>query len=65
MTVGVHALWPVGLSFASGEIMDFEEAIAAHAGWKTRLQDYLKKPYRSLKAAEVEGNNKHSWSMDA
>lgn len=38
--------------------MDFNEAIAAHSAWKTKLKTYLKNPDRSLKAADIEVDNK-------
>jgi Chemoreceptor zinc-binding domain len=33
--------------------MDFNQAIAAHSGWKMKLSNYLNKPDHSLKPAEV------------
>lgn len=33
--------------------MNFDQAIAAHAGWKNKLAKYLKNPDHSLKAAEI------------
>lgn len=38
--------------------MDFEAAIAAHSAWKTKLKTYLKNPDRSLKASDIEVDNK-------
>ncbi len=38
--------------------MDFDQAIAAHAAWKTKLGRYLKNPDGSLQAAELSQDNK-------
>ena len=38
--------------------MDFDQAIAAHSAWKTKLRDYLSKRDGSLKSAEVSLDNK-------
>lgn len=38
--------------------MDFDEAIKAHSAWKLKLATYLKKPDGSLKAAEIQPDNK-------
>lgn len=37
--------------------MDFDHAIAAHSKWKATLTEYLKKPDRSLNAAQVSLDN--------
>lgn len=33
--------------------MDYDQAIRAHANWKTRLRNYIQNPDRSLSASEV------------
>jgi hypothetical protein len=38
--------------------MDFDHAIAAHSAWKAKLKAYLKNPDLSLKAADVERDDK-------
>lgn len=38
--------------------MDFDQAIAAHSAWKSKLKAYFKNPDGSLKAADVEVDNK-------
>lgn len=38
--------------------MDFDDAIKAHSAWKMKLSTYLKKPNGSLKAAEIQPDNK-------
>lgn len=38
--------------------MNFDNAIAAHTEWKTKLQGYLKKPDHSLKSADASVDNK-------
>lgn len=38
--------------------MDFDEAIKAHSSWKVKLSQYLRKPDGSLKASEIELDNK-------
>mgnify|MGYP003406294970 CR=1 FL=1 len=38
--------------------MNFDDAIKAHATWKMKLQTYISKPDGSLKANEVEPDNK-------
>ncbi len=38
--------------------MDFDQAIKAHSEWKMKLQTYLKKPDKSLKAEEIQLDNK-------
>ncbi|QQR80059.1 MAG: CZB domain-containing protein [Deltaproteobacteria bacterium] len=38
--------------------MDFDQAIRAHSEWKIKLQGYLKKPDKSLKASDIEVDNK-------
>lgn len=38
--------------------MDFDEAIKAHSVWKMKLAAYLQKPDGSLKASEIEVDNK-------
>ena len=38
--------------------MDFDSAIKAHSDWKIKLATYLKKPDGSLKAADVQLDNK-------
>lgn len=38
--------------------MDFDEAIKAHSAWKIKLSNYLKKPDGSLKANEIQMDNK-------
>jgi hypothetical protein len=38
--------------------MDFDQAVAAHSAWKTKLRDYLSKRDGSLKPAEVSPDNK-------
>ena len=38
--------------------MDFDQAIAAHSAWKSKLRDYLSKRDGSLKPAEVSVDNK-------
>ncbi len=37
--------------------MDFDHAIAAHSAWKSKLANYLKKPDRSLRAADIAAEN--------
>jgi methyl-accepting chemotaxis protein len=37
--------------------MDFDQAITAHVGWKTKLSHYLARPDGSLKAADVAGDH--------
>jgi Chemoreceptor zinc-binding domain len=38
--------------------MDFDQAIAAHSTWKSKLRSYLSKPDGSLKPADVSADNK-------
>jgi Chemoreceptor zinc-binding domain len=38
--------------------MDFDQAIAAHSAWKTKLKAYLNNPDHSLKPAEIELDDK-------
>lgn len=38
--------------------MDFDEAIKAHSAWKMKLSTYLKKPDGSLKASDIQVDNK-------
>jgi Chemoreceptor zinc-binding domain len=38
--------------------MNFDEAISAHAQWKQKLKSYTAKPDGSLKAADVQTDNK-------
>ena len=38
--------------------MNFDEAIQAHAAWKIKLSNYLRKPDGSLKSADVQPDNK-------
>ncbi len=38
--------------------MDFEQAIAAHSAWKTRLSKYLQNPDRSLQPDDLAADNK-------
>ncbi len=38
--------------------MDFDEAIKAHSAWKLKLSGYLRKPDGSIKAADVQVDNK-------
>lgn len=38
--------------------MDFDEAIKAHAMWKMKLSTYLKNPDGSLKASDIQVDNK-------
>ncbi len=38
--------------------MNFDEAIKAHSAWKMKLSNYLKNPDGSLKASEIEQDNK-------
>lgn len=38
--------------------MDFDEAIKAHSAWKLKLSQYLEKPDGSLKATDVQMDNK-------
>lgn len=38
--------------------MNFDEAIAAHGAWKMKLSAYLKKPDGSIKAADIQVDNK-------
>lgn len=38
--------------------MDFDAAINAHIAWKKKLGTYLQNPDKSLKAAEVQVDNK-------
>lgn len=40
--------------------MDFDEAIKAHSAWKMKLSTYLKKPDGSLKASDIQADNKCS-----
>ncbi len=40
--------------------MNFDDAIAAHVEWKTKLKKYLKQPDHSLKSADVAVDNKCS-----
>lgn len=40
--------------------MDFDEAIKAHSAWKMKLSSYLRKPDGTLKAAEIQSDNKCS-----
>lgn len=37
--------------------MDYDQAIGAHASWKTRLRNYIRNPDRSLSATEVARDN--------
>ena len=36
--------------------MDFDQAIAAHSAWKSKLKAYLNKPDGSLKAADIQSD---------
>lgn len=38
--------------------MNFDEAIKAHSAWKMKLSNYLRNPDGSLKASEIEQDNK-------
>lgn len=38
--------------------MNFDEAIQAHSSWKMKLATYLKKPDGSIKAIEIQVDNK-------
>ena len=38
--------------------MNFDDAIAAHSGWKMKLASYVRKPNGSLKTANIEPDNK-------
>lgn len=38
--------------------MDFDAAIKAHSAWKMKLSGYLRHPDKSLKAVEVEPDNR-------
>ena len=38
--------------------MNFDEALKAHAAWKIKLSSYLRKPDGTLKANEIECDNK-------
>lgn len=38
--------------------MDFDQAIAAHSGWKRKLTTYLKNPDKSLKHLDIAQANK-------
>lgn len=38
--------------------MDFDEAIKAHGAWKLKLSGYLKSPDGSLKAGDIQVDNK-------
>ena len=38
--------------------MNFDDAVKAHTAWKMKLSGYLNKPDGSLKAAEVECDNR-------
>ena len=38
--------------------MDFDQAIAAHSGWKPKLTTYLKNPDKSLKHLDTAQANK-------
>ena len=38
--------------------MDFDEAIRAHSAWKLKLSAYLRNPDGSLKASEIQADNK-------
>lgn len=38
--------------------MDFDQAIAAHSSWKSKLRAYLAKPDRSLTPSEVAQDSK-------
>jgi Chemoreceptor zinc-binding domain len=38
--------------------MNFDEAIAAHSQWKTKLASYVSKPDHSLSASDVGTDNK-------
>ena len=37
--------------------MNFDEAISAHTGWKTKLRRYIDKPDGSLKSGDVSPDN--------
>ncbi len=36
--------------------MNFEEAITAHVNWKMKLQNYLRKPDKTLDPGKIEGD---------
>ncbi len=38
--------------------MNFDDAIRAHSSWKMKLASYLRKPDGSLKASEIQLDNK-------
>lgn len=38
--------------------MNFDDAIKAHVNWKIKLQSYLRNPDKSIKASEVECDDK-------
>lgn len=38
--------------------MDFDEAVKAHSSWKLKLSNYISKPDGSLKANDVQVDNK-------
>lgn len=38
--------------------MNFDDAIAAHASWKSKLSGYLRKPDKSLNPSDVEVDDK-------
>lgn len=38
--------------------MNFDEAIRAHSDWKMKLSGYLRKPDGTLKAADIEPDNR-------
>lgn len=38
--------------------MDFDEALKAHSAWKMKLSIYLKNPDKSLKASDIQVDNK-------
>ena len=38
--------------------MDFDQAIKAHTDWKAKLSAYLRKPDGSLKAADIQVDNR-------
>ena len=37
--------------------MDFDGAIAAHAAWKMKLSNYIRKPDKSLDALKISADN--------
>jgi hypothetical protein len=39
-------------------LMDFDQAIAAHSAWKSKLKAYLNKPDGSLKPADIQSDQK-------